>query len=50
MNHSRRRFATIGAIALSAALARNACAAPGDGDGDGGDGGDELTQVKLQLQ
>ncbi|MBT2497483.1 ABC transporter substrate-binding protein [Agromyces sp. ISL-38] len=50
MNHSRRRFATIGAIALSAALALTACAAPGDGDGDGGDGGDELTQVKLQLQ
>ncbi|RXZ66987.1 ABC transporter substrate-binding protein [Agromyces albus] len=52
MNHSRRRFATIGAIALSAALALTACAAPGDGGGDGGDGngGDELTQVKLQLQ
>ena len=50
MNHSRRRFATIGAIALSAALAFTACAAPGDGDGDGGDGGDDLTQVKLQLQ
>ena len=52
MNHSRRRFATIGAIALSAALALTACAAPGDGDGNGGNGngGDELTQVKLQLQ
>jgi NitT/TauT family transport system substrate-binding protein len=52
MNHSRRRLATIGAIALSAALALTACAAPGDGDGDGGNGngGDELTQVKLQLQ
>lgn len=53
MNHSRRRFATIGgALAISAALVLTACSASGDGSGgdaDGGDGGD-LTSVKLQLQ
>lgn len=54
MNHSRRRFATIGgALAISAALVLTACSASGDGsDGDtGGDGGGgDLTAVKLQLQ
>ncbi|MEF3404584.1 ABC transporter substrate-binding protein [Agromyces sp. CCNWLW203] len=54
MNHSRRRFATIGgALAISAALVLTACSGSGDGSGgdagDGGDGGD-LTSVKLQLQ
>jgi NitT/TauT family transport system substrate-binding protein len=50
MNHSRRRVATIGGLALAAALAFTACA-PGGGAGetDGGDAGD-LTPVKLQLQ
>ncbi|GAA1756870.1 ABC transporter substrate-binding protein [Agromyces humatus] len=52
MNHSRRRFATIGGIALAAALALTACTASGDGTGatDGGTDGGELTPVKLQLQ
>lgn len=50
MNHSRRRVATIGGLALAAALALTACSAPGGGTGEteGGDG--ELTPVKLQLQ
>jgi NitT/TauT family transport system substrate-binding protein len=50
MNHSRRRVATIGGLALAAALALSACSAPGGGSGEteGADG--ELTPVKLQLQ
>ena len=52
MNHSRRRFATIGGLALAAALALTACSGSGgetgETDGAGGDG--ELTPVKLQLQ
>ncbi len=49
MNHSRRRLATIGALALSAALALTACS--GSGDTSGGDATDgALTPVKLQLQ
>jgi NitT/TauT family transport system substrate-binding protein len=52
MNHSRRRLATIGGLALAAALALTACSGSGGGTGetDGADGGDELTPVKLQLQ
>ena len=52
MNHSRRRVATIGGLALAAALAFTACSAGGgSGETDGGDGdGTELTPVKLQLQ
>jgi NitT/TauT family transport system substrate-binding protein len=51
MNHSRRRFATIGGLALAAALALTACSPTGGGSGEteGADGG-ELTPVKLQLQ
>jgi len=52
MRHSTRRGLAIGALALSAALVLSACSgdsAPSD-TGDGGDTGDELTQVKLQLQ
>jgi NitT/TauT family transport system substrate-binding protein len=49
MNHSRRRVATIGGLALAAALAFTACSAPGGtGETEGGDA--ELTPVKLQLQ
>ncbi|AWB96548.1 ABC transporter substrate-binding protein [Agromyces badenianii] len=54
MNHSRRRFATIGgALAISAALALTACSGSGDGsDGatDDASGSGDLTSVKLQLQ
>ena len=52
MIHSTRRFATIGALGLTAALALSACAADtgGTDGGSGGSGGDELTEVKLQLQ
>ncbi|GAA1798097.1 ABC transporter substrate-binding protein [Agromyces neolithicus] len=49
MNHSRRRLATIGGIALAAALALTACSSSGDGT-DGGTAEGELTPVKLQLQ
>jgi NitT/TauT family transport system substrate-binding protein len=53
MKNSTRRFATIGALALSAALVLSACSAPADtgsnGNGNGNEG-DELTEVKLQLQ
>ena len=50
MKHSTRRFTTVGALAVSAALVLSACSAPADsGSGDGGSG-DELTEVKLQLQ
>lgn len=54
MNHSRRRFATIGgALAVSAALVLTACSGSGDGsDGasDDASGSGDLTSVKLQLQ
>ncbi len=53
MNHSRRRVATIGGLALVAALALTACSAGGGGEstpGEGGSGEGELTPVKLQLQ
>jgi NitT/TauT family transport system substrate-binding protein len=51
MKHSTRRFATVGALAVSAALVLSACSAPADnGSGSSGGGGDELTEVKLQLQ
>ncbi|MDQ0893811.1 ABC transporter substrate-binding protein [Agromyces ramosus] len=51
MNHSRRRLATIGGLALATALALTACSGSGGGTGetDGGGEGD-LTPVKLQLQ
>jgi NitT/TauT family transport system substrate-binding protein len=52
MKHSTRRFATLGALTLSAALVLSACSASEDtGSSDGStEGGDELTSVKLQLQ
>jgi NitT/TauT family transport system substrate-binding protein len=50
MNHSRRRVATIGGLALAAALALTACSAPGGGTGETEGGDAELTPVKLQLQ
>ena len=51
MNHSRRRLATIGGLALAAALALTACSAGGgSGETDAAEGGDDLTPVKLQLQ
>ncbi|GHD44916.1 ABC transporter substrate-binding protein [Mycetocola manganoxydans] len=52
MKHSTRRFATVGALAVSAALVLSACSGPADsgtGSNTGG-GDDELTEVKLQLQ
>ncbi|WP_448006529.1 ABC transporter substrate-binding protein [Agromyces bauzanensis] len=49
MNHSRRRLATVGGLALAATLAFTACSASGDGSDDA-DGGGDLTPVKLQLQ
>ena len=51
MNHSRRRVATIGGLALATALALPACSGSGgrSGETDSADGG-ELTPVKLQLQ
>jgi NitT/TauT family transport system substrate-binding protein len=50
MNHSRRRVATIGGLALATALAFTACSGSGgSGETDSADGGD-LTPVKLQLQ
>ncbi len=51
MNHSRRRLATIGGLALAAALAFTACSPSGGGSGETEGAGDgELTPVKLQLQ
>ncbi|WP_173921583.1 ABC transporter substrate-binding protein [Agromyces sp. Marseille-P2726] len=52
MNHSRRRLATIGGLALAASLVFTACSAGGgSGETDGADGGGgDLTPVKLQLQ
>ncbi|WP_308797565.1 ABC transporter substrate-binding protein [Agromyces silvae] len=51
MNHSRRRLATIGGLALAAALALTACSS-GDGGTEASGSADagELTPVKLQLQ
>lgn len=49
MNHSRRRVATVGGLALAAALVLTACSASGDGS-DEAEGGGDLTPVKLQLQ
>ncbi len=50
MNHSRRRLATVGGLALAASLAFTACSASGDGSGDTNGAEGELTPVKLQLQ
>ncbi|WP_350348619.1 ABC transporter substrate-binding protein [Agromyces sp. G08B096] len=51
MNHSRRRLATIGGLALAATLALTACSGSGDATEETGDGGGgDLTPVKLQLQ
>ncbi|MGW9631125.1 ABC transporter substrate-binding protein [Agromyces sp. NPDC055520] len=51
MKHSMRRSATIGGLALAAALVFTACSSGGgDAGGDTGDGGGDLTPVKLQLQ
>ncbi|KRC61326.1 ABC transporter substrate-binding protein [Agromyces sp. Root81] len=53
MNHSRRRFATIGgALAISAALVLTACSGGDGSDGasDDASGSGDLTPVKLQLQ
>ncbi|WP_157000773.1 ABC transporter substrate-binding protein [Agromyces laixinhei] len=51
MKHSMRRSATIGGLALAAALVFTACSAGGGGSGDtDGGGSDDLTPVKLQLQ
>ncbi|WP_136707573.1 ABC transporter substrate-binding protein [Agromyces sp. H66] len=50
MNHSRRRLATVGGLALAATLAFTACSASGDGSGDTNGAEGELTPVKLQLQ
>jgi NitT/TauT family transport system substrate-binding protein len=49
MNHSRRRVATIGGLALTAALVFTACSASGGGSGETESAGD-LTPIKLQLQ
>ncbi len=48
MLNRTRRFATISAIGLTAALALSACTAPADDPGT--DSPDELTPIKLQLQ
>ncbi|GGE92900.1 ABC transporter substrate-binding protein [Mycetocola zhadangensis] len=52
MKHSTRRFATVGALAVSAALVLSACSGgPSDtGSGSNENAGDSLTEVKLQLQ
>ena len=50
MNHSRRRVATIGGLALAAALAFTACSASDGGSGETESADGELTSVKLQLQ
>ncbi|MFU8946691.1 ABC transporter substrate-binding protein [Mycetocola zhadangensis] len=51
MKHSTRRFATVGALAVSAALVLSACSGPADtGSGSNDGGGGDLTEVKLQLQ
>jgi len=49
MKHSTRRAASIAATALAAGLVLSACSGTG-GDTDSDTGGDELTEVKLQLQ
>jgi NitT/TauT family transport system substrate-binding protein len=51
MNHSRRRLAAIGGLALAAALALTACSSGDSGtDASESGGSGELTPVKLQLQ
>lgn len=53
MKHSTRRLAAVGALAVSAALVLSACSAPtgtGTGSGTNENAGDDLTEVKLQLQ
>ncbi|GLI27475.1 nitrate ABC transporter substrate-binding protein [Agromyces rhizosphaerae] len=51
MKHSTRRGIAAGAFALSAALVLAACSSSDDSGDTGSDaGGDELTEVKLQLQ
>ncbi len=51
MKHSTRRGLAAGAFALSAALVLAACSSSDDSGDTGSDaGGDELTEVKLQLQ
>ncbi|WP_157156582.1 ABC transporter substrate-binding protein [Diaminobutyricimonas sp. LJ205] len=45
MKHSTRRYATLGAAGLAAALVLSACTSTANDEG-----ADELTQVKLQLQ
>ena len=51
MNHSRRRLATLGGVALAASLVFTACSSGSDsGSTDAADGGGDLTPVKLQLQ
>ncbi|BDZ64378.1 ABC transporter substrate-binding protein [Agromyces mangrovi Wang et al. 2018] len=51
MKHSTRRSLAAGAFALSAALVLAACSSSDDSGDTGSDaGGDELTEVKLQLQ
>ncbi|MCP2031423.1 NitT/TauT family transport system substrate-binding protein [Okibacterium sp. HSC-33S16] len=51
MKHSTRRFATVGALAATAALVLSACSGPADtGSGGNENAGDSLTEVKLQLQ
>lgn len=47
MMNRTRRFATFSAIGLTAALALSACSAPAETEGEGSD---ELTPIKLQLQ
>ncbi len=47
MMNRTRRFATFSAIGLTAALALSACSAPAATEGEGSD---ELTPIKLQLQ
>ncbi|WP_353807926.1 ABC transporter substrate-binding protein [Agromyces sp. SYSU T00194] len=50
MKHSTRRGIAAGAFALSAALVLAACSSSDSGDSGSDASGDELTEVKLQLQ